>query len=139
VYSIAFFWCLALVECRENIDIRVINFWEFKSTLYKMILKCFFPSCYEIEYKKIFHLLYDDNDQNEWFNEPQVFLLLYFINYNAIPEFFYLYKNLQAVENLTDITTKILSDEFYKYMDILYDIERILMKNSHILNIKILD
>ncbi|EOB13107.1 hypothetical protein NBO_177g0001 [Nosema bombycis CQ1] len=52
VYSIAFFWCLALVECRENIDLRVLNSWELKSKLYKMILKCFCPSSCEIKYKK---------------------------------------------------------------------------------------
>jgi hypothetical protein len=133
MYSIVFFRCMMLQECQKNIDAKVLNSWELKSKLYKMILKCFFPSTYSTEYENIFNLLNNIYSQNKMFNEPQVFLLLYFSNIKSIPEFLYIFRNLNDADNTTDKMMIDLSKEFRDYMSVFYKIENILMENSYIL------
>ncbi|EOB11574.1 hypothetical protein NBO_1051g0001 [Nosema bombycis CQ1] len=133
MYSIVFFRCMMLQECQKNIDAKVLNSWELKSKLYKMILKCFYPSTYTTEYENIFNLLNNIYSQNKMVNEPQVFLFLYFSNIKSIPEFLYIFRNLNDADNTTDKMMIDLSKEFRDYMSVFYKIENILMENSFIL------
>jgi hypothetical protein len=89
-YSLVFFKCLNLNKRKTNADIENANDWELKNKLYKIMFKCLFPITHKAKYEEFSHLLVNTYGQNKWFNEPQVFLLLYYNNANNIVEFYFM-------------------------------------------------